>query len=93
MGIADVSVLDLQPWTVQGHVGDSGHPGEGFWRAVGEVVEDEQVVTSFKQDQAGVAADETGAAGHQNTAAHAPPSRQDPLILMQLPPAGRLGRC
>ena len=86
-------MLDLQPRAVQGHVGDSGHPGEGFWSAVGEVVEDEQVVTSFKQDQAGVAANETGAACHQNTAAHAPPSRQHPLILKQLPPAGRLSRC
>ena len=49
MGIADVPVLDLEPCAVQGHAGDGGHPGEGFWRAVGEVVEDEQVVAGFQE--------------------------------------------
>ena len=49
---------------VQLHVGKRGHPGEGLWRTVGEVVQDEKVVAGFEQHQAGVASDEAGSAGN-----------------------------
>ena len=80
-------------WLFRSNVGDSGHPGEGFWRAVGKVVQDQQVVTGLEQNEAGVAADETGAACDQNAAAHRSQSSQHDLILKQLRPAGRLSRC
>ena len=39
--ISDIALLDLKPLAVEGNFGDRGDPCEGFWRAVGEVVEDE----------------------------------------------------
>lgn len=41
LAIAYVPSLNLQPWAIEGNVRDRGHPGEGFCRAVGEVVKDE----------------------------------------------------
>jgi len=66
--VADVALHHLQPclllWRLQTR--KLRHAPQGFGAAVGEVVEHHQVVARFQQHQAGVAADETGAAGHKD---------------------------